>query len=639
MDEKIPEESKGLIESLKNKIYKRGTFRADISRSEFSQSHNEPREDWRPEDDQMYKGLLSPKFLKKFFLFALVFFLLALSASAYIIWSGSNVVQANNLEITLKGPTSIKGGEELNLGIGIENNNSTSLEFVDLIVTYPTGTREAGNLEKELPRYRKNLGTINKGEIVNENVKAVLFGEAGKEAQIKIALEYRTAGSNAIFEKEKTYTVLLSSSPLDVNLSIPEELNAGNQIDFVIDVSAPSESALSNILIRADYPSGFKFKESSPRPIFGTNVWSAGDMQGGTTRRIRVSGVLEGQDGEKKLFRVTAGVAAEGKDSVIGVPYGSTFATLLMRRSFVDVSATLSGQSANEIVVNPDETMRGNITWTNNLPDKLLNAEVTVKISGNALDQATVSAGKGAYRSLDDTISWTRQHEPALAIIEPGSIGQVDFDFSTLENSALNSLLVRNPYLQIAITFKAVRVVEGSPGEEVKTTLTKLIRVNSQLGLQATALYTGGAFVNSGPMPPKANQETTYTIKWAITNSSNEVDGVTVRGTLPSHARFLNNISPSDANIHYDSSTGVVTWLAGRLPALPGSSPVREAAFQISLLPSVPQIGQNITLVVNMSIAGRDLFTGGQLSDTAQPIDTRIDTDQNFQEIWSRVSQ
>ena len=635
----MSEQNKSLVEELKKRLYKRGTFKEDVSRSRFSLPHEDVGTDWSKQEEPMSKGILNPSFLKKFFIFALAFFLLTLGASAYIIWSGSNVVSADNLEVLLKGPTSIKGGDELNLGIVIANNNSTKLEFVDLIVSFPIGTREAGNLEKEITRYRKNLGTLEKGAVVNESVKAVLFGEAGKDQEITVALEYRTVGSNAIFEKQKKYTVVLSASPLDVNLSIPQEVNSGNQIEFTIDISAEAATTLSNILVQAEYPAGFQFREATPKPFFGNNLWRVGDLRGETIRKIRVTGTLDGQDAEKKLFKVTAGTAATNKEGTIGVPYGSTFATVLMRRSFVDLTATLNGQSHNEVVVDPGLTLRGDISWTNNLPDKLLNAQVTVKFLGNALDQTRVSAGKGSYRSVDDTIVWSRQHAEELALLEPGTTGSVNFDFNALPVSNLNAAGIRNPYVEVQVTFQATRVIEGSPGELVETTFKKMVRVNSYLDLTGRALYTSSPFVNNGPMPPRANEETTYTMVWSLVNTSNDLDGAVVRGTLPSHARFLGTVSPVSADVRHDATTGQVTWNVGRVESNVSLNPVREVAFQIALLPSVPQVGQTIPLMTNMGVDARDLFTGTRLTDGLSLIDTRIATDPNFQETWAKVSQ
>ena len=635
----MADRDKSLVEILKQRLYKRGTFKADISRSPFSPGRENAQTDWQGKLNQSTdKGILNPSVLKKIFLIALFFFGLAVLASGYIIWSGSNVVSADNVGITIKGPSAIKGGNELSLNLIIDNNNSTALESVDLIVTFPAGTREAEHLDKELSRYRKDLGTIAKGESINETVKAVLFGETGKEQEIAVILEYRTPGSNAIFEKRKVYNVLISAAPLDVRLVIPEEVSAGDEIELGIDISADNVTPLENVLVEMQYPIGFQFKSAVPTPLFGNNIWKLGTLSGNATRHIKVVGVLSGEDNEKKLFRVTAGTASSKKESQIAVPYGSTFVTVAMRRSFIDMTVTLNGEATGVIVADPGETIRSDISWTNNLPDKILNAQVLVHFTGNALNQANILPIKGAYRSTDDTIVWKEQHEPRLAVIEPGETFHVNFDFSVLSTSVLGVSLIKNPNIDLEVTIEGTRVVEGSPGETVRTALGRSVKINSDLQLVSRAIYSTGPFVNSGPLPPRANVSTTYTVLWSLVNTTNDLENVSVKSILPSHDTFLNIISPPGANLRYDATRGEVVWTIGRLPAAPTGAPVAEVAFQVNVTPSVAQVGQTIPILSEILVSGRDLFTGETLSDRLPLIDTRISTDPNFQESWSKVS-
>jgi len=634
-----PEGSQNLIDRMKERLYRRGAFKADVSRSKFSQPHGDVPTTFTPVEDTSDHGMLTPKLLKKLLVFAIAFFVLAVVSAVYIVWSGSNVVSSSNLDIALKGPVSIKAGDELDLGVIIANNNTIDLEGADLLVTFPAGTRAPGNLEQEMQHYRKDLGTIARGSVRNETIKAVLFGPAGSAQDVKIVLEYRTAGSNAIFEKTVTYTANISSAPLDIALSMPDEVTSGGQIDLSFDLSTGSAKGLSGVLLQLTYPAGFKFISASPKPVAGNNVWDIGVLDSRAVRHIRVTGVLEGQDGEDKLFKALAGTASSQSETKVGVPYAGVTHTVAMRKSFVGLSATLNGGIDAELVANPATTIRGDITWVNNLPDKILDGQVHVSFSGSAFDQASVVAGNGSYASVNNTIEWKQQHEPELGIIDAGGSSHVNFDFNTLPISALTNAAAKNPYIDITITFDGTRVINGAPGSAVHSSVTKRVKVNSKLDFVARAVYSTGPFQNTGPLPPKANIQTTYTVLWSLVNTSNDLDGVTVTAVLPSHSHFLNNISPSGTNLKYDATRGTITWNVGRLPAGLSGAPGAEVAFQIALLPSVTQADQTLPLVTNMSAQGTDLFTGSTLSDSLNIIDMHIATDPNFQESWARVSQ
>jgi len=636
----MPEYDQGLVDNLKKKLYRKGIFQSDIKRFGFSLPKDEVPTSWDKEENNMNQGPLQSKFLKKFFFFALAFFVLAVVSALYIFTSGGNVISPDELELSLKGPAAIRGGEDFSLNIIVANHNSIPLESVDLIVAFPDGTREIGALEKELSRYKKNIGTVKSGGVFNESVKAALFGESGDEKEITVFLEYRTLGSNAIFEKKKTLKVLISASPLNLSMRLPNEVNVGSEVEIILDISNETDSlkSFSNVLLTTDYPSGFKFLGASPKPLFGNNTWDLGNFNNNTSRSIKITGVLLGQDEEKKLFRATVGVAATGKEGVVGVPYASSLATVSLRRSFVDLNTTLNGQSEESVAVSAGGVIRGDINWTNNLEDKILNAKITVHFTGNALDQSSVLLPKGFYRSTDDTITWTQQHEAALAVIEPGTSSHVSFDFAPLLTSVLNHKGTLNPMIGVEVSFEGARVVSGQDGVLVTTKLNKVIRINTRLDLGVRAIYNGGPFANSGPLPPRANQETTYTVYWSLVNTSNNLENAKVRAIVPSNVRFVGSVSPAGTELRYDPARGELIWNAGTLEARAGDAPIKEVAFQLAVIPSVPQIGQALQLLSGIVLTGRDSFTGVDLTDTVNFIDTRITTDPSYSETISKVA-
>ncbi len=627
----------GLIDQLKDRLYRRGAFRSDVSRAKFSLPRNDSSANFEAPVEAP-STMLTPSFLKKFFAFSILFFALAVGAAAFIILTGSNVVSSNNLDIAIKGPVSAKGGEEIPLAILIANNNPTALEAVDLSVAFPPGTREAGKLDRDFTRYQKNLGTLASGESHTENIRAVLFASAGSEQEIKVTVDYRTVGSNAIFEKTKSYKVLLTSSPLEVAVTVPEELSSGSDIALALDLSTGNSDGLANVLVEVNYPSGFKFVGAVPKPAYGNNIWDIGDLGPDAKRHITINGVLEGQDGEKKLFRFTAGVPSSTREDRVGVPYNTTESTIQMRRSFVELVGTINGSTEAEVVTNPATTLRADLSWKNNLSDKILHGQVNVKISGNALDQASVALNTGTYRSTDDVVQWSEQHEEDLAIVESGASGHVNFDFAPLSTLSLSGLGIKNPYIDLDLSFDGVRVGEGSSGSAVHTGGKKRIKINSKLDLVARGVYSQGPFVNNGPLPPRANVETSYTLVWSLVNTSNDLDSVRVSAILPSNVRYIGTVSPAGSDVRYDSLRGELVWNIGRLPTNTSGAPVKELSFQVGLTPSVPQAGQTLPLVTNVKVTGTDTWTAASLSDSVSLVDMHIATDPNFKEEWSKVA-
>jgi len=341
MKKKYKKTDSSQIDELKKSINRRGPYKPDTSRADFSQPRVTVKDDWQSSEDEVApeqelpqadlmpidinntsevkkeKHKVSP-LLKKLFYFSIIFFIFVVIVSVFIVLSGKSVVSSNNIDIAIEGPTSISGGDTLELALGIANRNSVPIEFVDLGITFPSGTRSAVDTEEPMLRYRKNLGKIKSGEIVNERVEAVIFGQSGTEEEIIVSLDYRTADSNAILRKEKVYTLLISSSPLDIAVSLPENINSGTEVEVGIDISSGSTDVLQDILVEVTYPSGFRFTSSNPQPTYSNNAWFLGDLSKDRARSIDILGTVEGQNGEQKLFRINTGSVSTEREDKIG---------------------------------------------------------------------------------------------------------------------------------------------------------------------------------------------------------------------------------------------------------------------------------------------------------------------------------
>jgi hypothetical protein len=120
---------------------------------------------------------------------------------------------------------------------------------------------------------------------------------------------------------------------------------------------------------------------------------------------------------------------------------------------------------------------------------------------------------------------------------------------------------------------------------------------------------------------------TTYTVTWTVTNPLNNLTGATVVATLPPYMKWLNNVSPDSEKVSYDSNTNQITWNVGNVSSGAGSiSPAREVSFQVSILPSVSQIGST-----------PDLIEQATVSSIFQAVTTELSNDPYFKADTSKV--
>ena len=621
------------LDKLTDKLYGRGTDGiAPRGRSRLSRRAYEIPEDWQHENvpPPPSSEKKNNTAVKRLLIFSILFFVVAVGVAAFVIIGGRNIVSTENVAIAVTGPGSIPGGEVLTLQIDVANKNPTTLEVVDLLVEYPAGTRNPEDLAKELPRTRKNLGDLKPGETTTAIVEAVLFGEERSKQSIAISVEYRVAGSNAIFHKERAYEVEISTAPLSLVIAAPARVNSGQEVSFTIDLTSNATGIIENVLLTAEYPFGFTFRKATPEPTFDQHIWDLGDIEQGGRRTIRVEGIVTGQDEEERVFRFESGIVSEVDEKVIETPFITALKSVAIERPFVALDVRLNGEAADASITARETDVRMNITWRNNLPVRVTDGIVEVVLGGAALDKTSVTAQNGFYRSSDSTVVWDKRTVPALAQVESGATGEVAVSFSSLDAPTLASILT-NPEIPITVRFRGTTASEDPQMKSVSAELSRTITVATTLSLSARTVHSAGTIANTGPIPPKVDAETTYTIIWSVTNATSDVSRARVRAILPSYVRFTGVVSPSGIPVTYNSATGEVVWEVGDVPPGVGyTSSAREASFQVGITPSLSQVNTAPNLLGEARLEGTDRFSRTTVGDREGTLSTRMPTDPSY---------
>jgi hypothetical protein len=285
----------------------------------------------------------------------------------------------------------------------------------------------------------------------------------------------------------------------------------------------------------------------------------------------------------------------------------------------------LNGNREDNYPVEAGKRISGSIAWTNNLSTRITDLEIIAKLTGQ-LDRTTVSSGTGFYRSVDDTILWNKTTSSGLSVIDPSESGSVEFSFGSLPTNALVYGSARGNTVTIEISVKARRLSDANVPEEILSSVTRVVKLESDLGFRASSLYFTGPLTNQGPIPPTAERNTTYTVVWSLTNTLNNLSGVTVRALLPTYATFVGTVSPSSESVVYNPQSGEVIWNAGDLAASTGfSAPARNVSFQVAIVPSLSQIGKTPAILGPASVTGLDKFTQNTIKESSREVTTAIE--------------
>ncbi len=555
---------------------------------------------------------------KRFFIFSFFFFLVAFAVLAFSVYRGALTLSAKNVDLVVLGSSFVAGGEELPIQVEIVNKNSSDLVNATLTLDYPKGATDVAG--SDVVHIEKVLGTIGSGKTKSEEFSVVLYGEQGTDRTITAKLSYTLAGSSSTFQKEKVFSVKISSSPLALTIDAPAALASNQPFTLTLRNLFTGDTLLSNVLARVEYPNGFVYQSSSPAPISGNNVWTLGDLQKGAEQTIQIKGKLIGEEGDEKAFRVYVGTPESISDSRIAVVYNSALHSMTLSEPFIASELFINGEGTDIVAVPIGGQVNGTVSWTNTSGERITDPTFTLALSGDSIDTASIRADSGYFDPLSRTLTWNAQSNAVLSVLEPGQTGQLSFSFSTLSARAINEAL-------LALSIKGTFPDRGYTEQSIANIDEATIRYASHLQFASQAFYSVGLIKNTGPFPPKANQETTYTVTWTVRPSENALSSYRASAVLPVNALWSGVVSPKAEPIVYNSETRTVTWDVGVVPRATSTPQSRSVSFQVKVRPTTEQIGLELPLLEPTVVTATDTVANVPLTLTKPELSTRLDAD------------
>lgn len=630
----MKETGKSKFDSLDESLYSRTRYQNPLEKRSDVRAVDLPEveEKWEGEPlDQMLmrerKEESTHPMLKKFFIFAALFFAATVVIAGVVFFGGVNFVSSKNVDINVVGPATASAGEVLALSVTIENKNNTDLELANFSAQFPQGSRDPKDTSKTLTYERESLGVIKAGDEEVKNVSVVLLGSKGEEKELKFSVEYKVKGSNATFYKEKFYKVTIGNTPVSIQIESPRMVTAGETFETTVSVTLNSTEILKNALLKAEYPYGYSVAEATPAAALENNVWALGDLSPGVVKKIKIKGKLSGENQEERTFRFYLGV---GENAAVTPNFKTVILsdqdTVLIERPAVGLNISFNGENSLAYTAPAGKEVQVAIRFQNNMTEKLLAPRLEARLTGSTLNKSSVSVqGSGSYNSATNRVSWNLTNNQGQAELAPGESGQVIFSFASLPEAVSSG-----SNQEIGLQF----VVTGTPVDSLQAislTDTRSIKLAAQVSLASKTLHSTGSFINSGPIPPKVGEATTYTIVWSAGNTQGDVMDSRISGRLGTNVKWVAAKSFSSEDVSYDEKTNTVIWNMGTLAADTGfSKPGRELSFQVTLTPSAAQAGLTPTLVTGIVFSGRDTSSGKTITVTNSPLTTKMPSDPAF---------
>ena len=556
-----------------------------------------------------------------------IFSILAIIILGALIYffAGESFLQVTNVDLEISGLKEVGSGERITWQVKVTNKNNRDLDEAVLIFNFPENAQPlSGEKPRGVFRVRKSLGVIKSGESVSENFDAYVFGGRGSSREVSAVLEYRPKGTSAVFASDTNFILTIARSPVSVAFEMPSELRIGQAVEFNARYTSQSETDLKNLFLNLVFPEGFELSFSSAAPEqLEKNIWNIGDLRPGESRTISLKGIIKGFPLESKIFK--AAVGNYDRLNRVFFPLDELSHSVLVRSPFLEVNLLAKGSA--DYIGAPGDDIPFEVFWRNNLDTEVNNASLEIKVEGDAADLRGIRSDDGVFKEQTKSMVWTPSTYDKFVNLRPGDCGTLRLNLKIKNNLARNSQSAR-PAVKLTASFKSGGKVQGFEGVDLSGSTVFNIKVSSKLQIAAKANYFNTAFINSGPLPPKVGAETAYTIIWSLANMSNDLDQAEVKLSLPPNVNFKEIISPADADVKFDSSSGNVVWRVGRVPAGTGFlNPALQVAFQVGLTPASNQIGQTPVIINETEASAKDTFTDQALASRDVAITTDLPDD------------
>lgn len=514
------------------------------------------------------------------------------------------------LEIT--GSNQVSAGEELTYTLTYRNDNLVALKNAKITVEVPNALIDSsldilGQTKSEIREYElPELEPRSKGEII---IKGRLIGEIASIHTMKATLNYMPTILTSSFDSKTEFATTISDSPVVVDIQAPLQGVSGEIVNYVITVNNKSNNDLKDLELQLEYPETFAFTSSTLTASGNSkNIFTIPSLRSKTSYELTIVGNLGGSQQEIKVLKAKIGESRQGAFTL----YASSQKSTTLGAPYVNLT-----QRVNTNIAKAGDTLEYTISFRNNTQVRIGEGFLKVQLDSKLLDLTRLNARGADFDSGTNTIIWRANAIPQLKTFGPNEQGEISFTVPIKRTIPIENFQDVNYVIKTNATFESNEVPTTLGVNKIIQGNSSEVKLSTRLIPKASISYVSrdSSIVNTGPLPLKVAQLTTFSVSLEIQNLTNDVSGVSFRATLPDNVTWTGKTVTTNGNITYNERTKEIVWNVDKVPANTGLlRPLYRAVFQIGITPAINQIGQDPQLLSGINYTGQDDFTGIDLS-------------------------
>jgi len=531
-------------------------------------------------------------------------------------------LRSDHLGIVLNAPSEFTSGEKIIFKAQIHNKSLEGWQRVEALFEVPPGFRF---LESSLPaereggKYLMALPDLGAGKTAEASVTGVLIGQQNSNALSQVEITVSPDNDpKSRYKNVASATTVIRAVPIDMTIEASSSAISGERLLGVIHIRNISQVPQEGLFLKLDVPPGMDLATQDAEFSTGFSaldgMWDLPTLKPLDEITRKVVFFVDGSAGERRSLSLLAGII-EGDQH-----YTQREVTHVVTVTASELAVVQTfNETPGDQIVSSGQRLKAKVTYQNTGSVGLKSAVVTAKFEGSGLDPASLVLKSGAYNPTTKTITWTSATVPELAVVAPNQTGEIMYEFSLLPATSF-------PVVDDKGNNNVLTVVASIDSPDVKTPLGQEKRIVSErvnlevasdLTLDAVAFYDDGrlGITSTGPVPPKVGEQTTYTLRFRLGSTLNDVGDVRLTAVLPDGVAYTDKTYMTGGQVDYNERTGEVIWNIPLLAALTGrTSPPQELHVQVAVTPGENTLTSVLELLRSVRVEGTDEFVNQLVS-------------------------
>ncbi len=547
----------------------------------------------------------------------------------FFYFNSHNPFAQEKVDIKITGASQAVSGEDTTYKISYANWGDVAINNAKLIIETPD-TLTLTNAAPTLNGHTFELGEVESGERGEVQFTGQFLGELTQLQKISATLVFVPQNFSSEFNVKDEFSTSLQSAPITPEIKAPSNVIPGEKFAVQINLNNQSLSPVEKLRLKVVALEKMQF--TLPEPSFekDSSNWLTEKLNPKDNRSFKFTAqfpqdiTFANDDERQQPIKIQVYLINGAGEEFL---QNETTSYIQISEEPLSTHVIING-STTDFKAGLGTDLNISTVFDNKGEDAFENATLILNFKSSPVDIFNwekindTNFGRIGKTNEGKNITWSSDKIEALKKIASNSKGSLNITLPIKSSTALTNL---------ALTDLNAVTIEISPQLQLadQTIINGnkiVVKIKSDLNLTAKAMYyfTDGTPIGTGPLPPKATQDTEYVVSFDLNNKIHEVENIKVTTSLGDRVAWLANFKTSVGEVTFSAETKTLLWSINRLPA---NAPTTNLTFRVKLTPTSGDVGNLLKLTNPIYLSGHDTVADDDISDTLGILTTNLELD------------